>query len=279
MPAEAGENDILGRKPGEILWPEWFTPEHFARYKHNARRWSALFQQVPTPDEGDFFKREWIRKRDRAAVPPLSHMKIYIGSDYAVTAGAGDYTVHVVVGIDPDGQLWLLEIWRGQSASDEWVEAYCDLVERYKPSQTAEETGQIRGAVGPFLVKRLRQRKLHVWRQSFPTKGTKGERQQSIRGMMALQGLNVASDLPGLDAFIAELLAFPGGKNDDQADALGLVGQLIDRIASGKEPVGPDKTPKGLEYLGTSDGRTVSNMTLQQQVNDFLKRQAAKRGE
>ena len=30
---------------------------------------------------------------------------VYGGSDYAVTAGGGDWTVHVVVGMDPDGKL------------------------------------------------------------------------------------------------------------------------------------------------------------------------------
>ena len=36
-------------------------------------------------------------------MPPLPHLCIYGGSDYAVTAGGGDYTVHVVVGIDAWG--------------------------------------------------------------------------------------------------------------------------------------------------------------------------------
>jgi hypothetical protein len=31
----------------------------------------------------------------------------------------------------------------------------------------------------------------------------------------------------------AELLTFPAGKHDDQVDALGLVGQLLDQMASG----------------------------------------------
>ena len=30
-------------------------------------------------------------------------------SDYAVTADGGDYTVHVVVGVDPDGHMYLLD--------------------------------------------------------------------------------------------------------------------------------------------------------------------------
>jgi len=50
-------------------------------------------------------------------------MRIYGGSDYAVTADGGDYTVHLVVGLDPDGRMYLLDRWRKQSSSDEWIEA------------------------------------------------------------------------------------------------------------------------------------------------------------
>ena len=64
-------------------------------------------------------------------------------SDYAVTADGGDYTVHIVIGMDPQGHLYVLDLWRGQSSSDAWIEAFCDLVVQWKPMGWAEETGQI----------------------------------------------------------------------------------------------------------------------------------------
>ena len=36
-------------------------------------------------------------------------MKIYGASDYAVTDDGGDYTVHLVVGIDPSERMWVLD--------------------------------------------------------------------------------------------------------------------------------------------------------------------------
>jgi hypothetical protein len=38
----------------------------------------------------------------------------------------------------------------------------------------------------------------------------------------------------------AELLSFPAGRHDDQVDALGLVGQLLDKINAGQKPKPPD---------------------------------------
>jgi hypothetical protein len=36
---------------------------------------------------------------------------------------------------------------RKRAAADEWVEAFCDLVEQWKPIGWAEEQGQIRSGV------------------------------------------------------------------------------------------------------------------------------------
>ena len=114
-----------------------------------------------------------------------------------MTADGGDYTVHVVVGVDPEGRMYLLDLWRRQSSSDEWIEAFCDLVREWHPIEWAEETGQIRAGVGPFLDQRQRERKAFVYRHQFPTKYDKAVRAQSIRGRMALQGLYVPEQCPG----------------------------------------------------------------------------------
>jgi hypothetical protein len=37
-------------------------------------------------------------------------------------------------------------------------------------------------------------------------------------------------------------LSFPAGKHDDQVDALGLVGQLLDKINAGRKPKPPEVT-------------------------------------
>ena len=90
--------------------------------------WAALYQQRPAPEEGDYFKADWLKPYE--VTPPRETLRVYGGSDYAVTADGGDYTVHIVVGIDPEGRMYLLDRWRKQSASDEWIEAFCDLVTR-----------------------------------------------------------------------------------------------------------------------------------------------------
>lgn len=221
---------------GEALWPEQYDVDALNKIKQaiGPRDWSALYQQRPSPETGDYFKREWIHEVD--SLPPRETLRVYGGSDYAVTSNGGDYTVHAVVGIDPQGNPWLLDLWRQQTSSDKWVEAFCDLVLKWKPIGWAEETGQIKSGVGPFLVKRMLERHAYVVREAFATRGDKAVRAQAMRGRIAMRGLRVLRDADYKTDLINEMMSFPVGVHDDAVDALGLVGQLLDKMMAGREP-------------------------------------------
>ena len=251
LPMEAEDNDPLGRAAGEPLWPEWFSDDMRAAAKRDMRLWTALYQQRPAPEEGDYFRAEWLRPYDKA--PPRETLRIYGASDYAVTSDGGDYTVHVVVGLDPEGRMYLLDLWRKQAASDQWVEAFCDLVAEWKPIGWAEEQGQIRAGIGPYLDRRQRERRAWVAREVFPTRGDKSVRAQSIRGRIANGGLYVPTGKPWVSDLKAEMLSFPAGKHDDQVDALGLVGQLLDKMIAGDAPR-PSERPKRDRYSRDDEG-------------------------
>jgi predicted phage terminase large subunit-like protein len=257
IPAIAeGQDDPLGRKPGEYLWddPTGYNYGHFLRARQretSPMMWSALYQQRPAPEEGDYFRSAWLKAYDEP--PERETLRVYGGSDYAVTADGGDYTVHAVMGLDPDGHMYLLDLWREQTASDLWIESFCDLVEKWKPMGWAEEKGQISAGVGPALDRRQRERKAYVYRQQFPTRGDKAIRAQSIRGRMALEGLYVPNNAKWYPTFRAELLNFPAGKHDDIVDALGLIGQLLDHMLRGRAPKKPEPPKNESGYRAIRD--------------------------
>lgn len=237
--------EVVELKPdmeeGIALWPEKYPIKALERIRQNIMPadWSALYLQNPTPDEGTYFKDDWLRAY--TSVPAKDTLTIYGASDYAVTENGGDYTVHVVVGLDPDNRMYLLDLWRGQTQGDVWIDAFCDLVKLWKPQGWAEETGQIKAAIGPFLERRMREREAYVYRQQFPTRGDKSVRAQSIRGRMALNGLYVPTSAGWYPSFRSELLSFPAGKHDDHVDALGLVGQLLDDMFTKQKSKGAEK--------------------------------------
>jgi predicted phage terminase large subunit-like protein len=244
---------------GEALWPDAYPLPALERIRKNsqARFWSALYQQRPAPDEGDYFKVDWLRPYEKA--PDAKAMRVYGGSDYAVTSAGGDFTVHAIVGIDPEGRMYLLDLWRKQASSDVWIEAFCDMVVAHKPLGWAEEQGQIRSGVGPFLDRRQRERRAYVAREQFPTRGDKAVRAQSIRGRMALEGLYVPINAPWYADFRSELLSFPAGKHDDQVDAIGLIGQLLDKMTSGQKLAQPEKPKNMSGYKSITSTDTESS--------------------
>jgi hypothetical protein len=58
---------------------------------------------------------------------------------------------------------------------------------------------------------------------------------------MALEGLYIPRSTPWYPELKSELLSFPAGKHDDQVDALGLIGQLLDQMVPGQKPKPPQK--------------------------------------
>ena len=204
IPAIAEEDDPLGRKSGEYLWddPGGYNYAAFLRARQretSPMMWAALYQQRPAPEEGDYFKAAWLKPYDK--LPLRETLRVYGGSDYAVTADGGDYTVHLVVGLDPEGRMYLLDRWRKQTASDEWVEAFCDLVTQWKPMGWAEEKGQISAGVGPAIDRRQRERKAYVYRQQFPTKSTRPFALSPSEGAWLSKGSTFRQTRTGTRAF------------------------------------------------------------------------------
>jgi hypothetical protein len=56
-------------------------------------------------------------------------------------------------------------------------------------------------------------------------------------------------------------LSFPAGRHDDQVDALGLVGQLLDKINAGQKPKPPDVTRRD-DYRAAFEDNSWSWKTI-----------------
>ena len=206
---------------GEALWPEWYDIEALGRIKATIgpREWSALYQQKPQPDEGTFFRREWFQTWGK-----LPALRYYGTSDYAVTDGGGDYTVHRLWGIASDGDVYRVDGWRGQTTSDQWIEAKLDLIAKYKPLAWFGEGGVIQKAIEPMLRRRMRERNVHCRLEWLSSVSDKPTRARSFQAMAATQRVFFE---PGAD--LSEFLVFPAGKHDDDVDTASLIGRVIDQ--------------------------------------------------
>lgn len=59
----AGTTDVIGRHNGEALCPELHSLDELKTHKHDmgTQKFTALYQQSPTIEGGNIFKREWVR--------------------------------------------------------------------------------------------------------------------------------------------------------------------------------------------------------------------------
>lgn len=203
------------------LWPEWYDEDALREIRDTIgpREWSALFQQRPQPDEGTFFRRGYFR--NWSGLPSLRY---YGTSDYAVTDSGGDYTVLTIWGIDSQGDVYRVAQWRGQTSSDEWIEAQLDLVAKYKPLAFFGEGGVIQKAIEPMLRRRMRERGHHCRLEWLPSVADKPTRARSFQAMAATGRVYFEQ---GAD--LSEFLVFPAGKNDDEVDSASLIGRAIDQ--------------------------------------------------
>lgn len=208
-------------KDGKALWPEWYDESALERIKATIgpREWSALYQQRPQPEEGTFFQRSWFKEWEA-----LGALRYYGSSDYAVTDGDGDYTVHRVWGIDHEGHLYRVDGWRGQATSDVWIEKKLDLIAKYKPLAWFGEGGVIQKAVEPALKRRMRERRTFCRLEWLPSVHDKPTRARSFQAMAASERVRFE---PGAD--LSEFLSFPAGKHDDEVDTASLIGRAIDQ--------------------------------------------------
>lgn len=236
LPAIADRSDDpLGRKIGEGLWPEWFPLSHWEEFKFPPRSWLSLYQQKPTAQEGDFFKREWFEPYRYTDLP--KHMTVYMTGDFAVTADDGDFTDIGVFGVDEHDGVYVLDWWYGQTSADVWVKALVARARMWNPLWFVGETGPIRRAVEPLLKKEMEQQK-HYVATEWLSGGDKASNARSFQGLASVGKIHFPRT-EWAERVIDQLMRFPGGRYDDAVDACGLFGRFIDRTWKADVPKEP----------------------------------------
>lgn len=253
---EPPTNGKLLRLKGEALHPARYDLQKLNRIKRNIqpRFWSALYQQNPVPDDGDYFLKEHFK---RAELPLVTRSNVFIAFDFAISVKkANDYTVGAVLLQDEDDILHVAEILRYKSNDSFFmVESILNLCQRwYSPGlQLGFEDGQIYRAIEALLKKRIRERRMYPAISVLKPITDKLARARPLQGRLQQGMVSFNANAEWYDACRTELLRFPAGLHDDQVDALAWGTQMaIGREPPAKiKPVVPKSWRDKLKFGGT----------------------------
>jgi len=213
---EIGEDEVYHRPAGELLQPERDSPEAIEELKREigSRVFAAQYQQNPTPPDGNMIKAAWLGRYDRA-LERNSFQRVVLSCDPAGKALAhNDYTAITIIGVQKQC-LHLLDVSRGHWTIMQMREQIIDLAARWQVELViVEDTSS-----GMGLTQLLKEQP-HlnvVGRKPDADKETRMSRQQ---GRFEAGRILLPNEASWLADFENELLAFPGGRYDDQVDAL-----------------------------------------------------------
>lgn len=238
MECEAGDPpDGTGRSAGQRLWPEWFTQMMVEDAKRDDYRWRTLYQQRPPSSSGDWVSREDIRIAD--ITPDPSHLTTYVLTDLALSVNKGDYSVHLVVGVDHLGTIHVLDAYREQSAIEKTAAAHLELVAAYKPIECLIDDDNAAKVYMQLLYSLARTSSQPIHIRPLPMRGQDKEtRNAPLRGLFRSRRI-VFRRAPWNAWLIRELILFPnamGSGVDDGVDALGLIGRRLIALGRPADP-------------------------------------------
>jgi predicted phage terminase large subunit-like protein len=256
LPALAEDNDVLGRRRGEALWPSRFGREYLLNLqKADTRGFTALYQNRPTPEGGAFFRVEHLKTYRPNQLP--KRLRYYVASDHAVSLLQGrDKTCIVPVGVDEDDDIWILgNVWWRQAATNVVVEAMLKQMRTQRPLFWWAEKSHISKSIGPFLRKRMQEEHTYCSIVEVTPIADKQTRAQSIAGRMSMGKVH----FPELAAWWPEardqILRFPHDAHDDFVDALAYIGLGLDQQAAVSKPREKDEGLKPYTWGWLKDQR------------------------
>ncbi|NMO09500.1 phage terminase large subunit [Methanobacterium subterraneum] len=229
LPAIAENNDLLGRKYGEPLWPERYGLNELNRIKVTTGSywWNSLYQQRPQPPGGGLLKSSWLNYYQHPEIPDLDDLDVYQAWDLAIsTKETADFTVCTTVGVTDDNKIYVLDWYRDRIDFPTQVKMVESLAKKWNPLLIGIESNAYQQAL-PQQLKDSTMLPINEINR------TKDKVTRISAGFIHFENGKVflPENHNELENFINEYVYFPQGKHDDMLDSMELALKLV------KEPL------------------------------------------
>lgn len=233
LPARAVENDLLGRKPGEPLWPGMYDDQELKEVEGDIGSffWACQFQQAPTDAVGKLFKRAWFRYFEETetqfilksasgdkAVYKSECVTVQTVDPAATEDEKNDYFCSAVWAICPGGELLLRHVYRDHIDTTEHVDEVASLFGAWNVD---------------FLCVSKKSHGMNLFQEleslGYPLEEVIEDTSKVSRAITMLRKYRRGQvyhlqDAEWLVPVEKELCDFPGGSNDDFVDNASAIG-------------------------------------------------------
>ncbi len=220
FPALAEKEDILGRQPGDPLWPTRWPLERVEEIKKGLSpyEWSALYQQRPAPEEGAAVKRVWWKftKTHPAKIYEEAEQVIFSFDLALKETEQGSFNVGLVIA-RKGSESTIIDFWRRRCDFPTTLDKFRQWSAQY-PRATAKVVED--KASGPALIATLAKTIPGI--VPMPATGSKLVRLQAVIPLIQAGNIYLldAEANPWVKELIEECAAFPNGQYDDIVDTL-----------------------------------------------------------
>lgn len=235
LPAFAGENDLIGRKPGEVLFPERYDVKEIEDQRDllGGVFFHALYQQGPVDEILQFTNKEWIGVCKELPADDFRWARVW---DLAATEDGGDYTCGTLCGYSKStGKFVIANVLRKQKSIGD-VEKLVRNTAAIDGVDVEVLIEQEPGSAGKALIHHYSETVLPEFKvNAVPTTKAKLVRAQPMLAaaeagkvyLLDESAMNYDQELNQENVggygtwhqpFLNEFDSFPGGENDDQID-------------------------------------------------------------
>ena len=232
-----GQTDIIGRHNGEALCPELHTLDALLAQKKGlgTHAFNALYQQSPTIEGGNIFKRKWVKyyvpdretmlrlgltEKDVKIRPRLKHMEETVQAwDATFKGGSNDDFVAGQTWARYKTDMYLLPHWcHKRLGFTETLDAIRAMSKIY-PQATVKLVED--KANGPAIIDTLKQEISGIMPVS-PGADSKESRASSVTPYWEAGQVYIPHPLwiSEVDDWLEEILNFPNGAHDDNVDSM-----------------------------------------------------------
>jgi predicted phage terminase large subunit-like protein len=208
------EKDEPNRRKGEALWPAGKPLHELMKIRdtQGSMIWQSLYQQKPPKEQGNVFKREWFRPHKGEPFGGLLRTS-QIWDTAHKTKKVNDYSACVTMELRTGG-VFLRNVWREKVEYPDLKRKAVEFQAVWKADEVCIEDKD----AGAMLIQELqRNTRLPI----IPLEADKDKvlRANAATPMCESGRVYYDADAPWVEMFFEEMMAFPGGTNDDMVDA------------------------------------------------------------